>query len=139
MKIQSSKALVTEPPCLYVLPGSDAISRHPAAEGATKHDQPMPQTNSEASRGTAARLPQTTQLYAVRAEHPNVRVQSGSYRIANPLGGFGLLMATGGSFLWLGDSSLLTQRAAVSTNIVTEITCGTDARLPADNVLHKIR
>ena len=33
--------------------------RQAAAEGATKHEQPMPQTNSEASRGTAARLPQT--------------------------------------------------------------------------------
>ena len=63
-----------------------------------------------------------------------------TYRVEGAyLGRFGLLMATGGSFLWLGDSSLLTRRTAVSTNIVTEVTCGTDARLPAGNALHKFR
>ena len=64
-----------------------------------------------------------------------------TYRVEGAyLGRFGLLMATGGSLLWLGDSSLLTRRTAVSTNIVTEVTCGTDlARLPAGNALHKVR
>ena len=63
-----------------------------------------------------------------------------AYRVEGAyLGRFGSLMATGGSFLWLGDSSLLTRRTAVSTNIVTEVTCGTDARLPAGNALHKVR
>ena len=58
-KIQSSKPLVTSPPPLYTLPGSDVISRHCAAEGETKYEQLMTQKNSEANRGTAARLPHT--------------------------------------------------------------------------------
>ena len=46
--------------------------RQAAAEGATKHEQPMPQTNSEASRGTAARLPQTNGNAAGRSEQSTV-------------------------------------------------------------------
>ena len=69
-KIQSSNPLVTAPPFLYVLPGSDERDRQAAAEGETKHEQAMTQMNSGRRCGTAARLPQTNA--AARSEQSAV-------------------------------------------------------------------